>query len=123
MIQLHGKELSFNNINDSNGALDMLKIFKKIPFKFFKYLKYRTYGLILTHIGLFLTNPSWLWVIISMLSIEHNYNIYKKEDGGTNHLQLMNEIKNLKLKIEQLEEIHQSQIQTHKLLNLILEKI
>ena len=101
----------------------MLKIFKKIPFKFFKYLKYRTYGLILTHIGLFLTNPSWLWVIISMLSIEHNYNIYKKEDGGTNHLQLMNEIKNLKLKIEQLEEIHQSQIQTHKLLNLILEKI
>lgn len=27
--QIHGKELSFNNINDANGALDMLKIFKE----------------------------------------------------------------------------------------------
>ena len=25
--QLHGKELSFNNINDTNGALDLLKEF------------------------------------------------------------------------------------------------
>ena len=28
-IQLHGKELSFNNINDSNGALEILKEFEK----------------------------------------------------------------------------------------------
>ena len=27
--QLHGKELSFNNINDTNGALDLLKEFKE----------------------------------------------------------------------------------------------
>lgn len=27
--QLHGKELSFNNINDTNGALDLLKEFEK----------------------------------------------------------------------------------------------
>lgn len=27
--QLHGKELSFNNINDSNGALDALKMFEE----------------------------------------------------------------------------------------------
>ncbi len=27
-IQLHGKELSFNNINDSNGALEILKEFE-----------------------------------------------------------------------------------------------
>ncbi len=26
-IQIHGKELSFNNINDSNGALEILKEF------------------------------------------------------------------------------------------------
>src|SRR5699024_2150065 len=28
-IQLHGKELSFNNINDSNGALEALKEFEE----------------------------------------------------------------------------------------------
>lgn len=28
-IQLHGKELSYNNINDTNGALDLLKEFKE----------------------------------------------------------------------------------------------
>lgn len=28
-IQLHGKELSFNNINDTNGALELLKEFKE----------------------------------------------------------------------------------------------
>ena len=28
-IQLHGKELSFNNINDSNGALEILKQFEE----------------------------------------------------------------------------------------------
>jgi len=29
--QLHGKELSFNNINDTNGALELVKEFKDIP--------------------------------------------------------------------------------------------
>ncbi len=29
MVQLHGKELSFNNINDSNGALKILKEFQE----------------------------------------------------------------------------------------------
>jgi len=28
-VQLHGKELSFNNINDSNGALEALKMFEE----------------------------------------------------------------------------------------------
>lgn len=28
-VQLHGKELSFNNINDTNGALDLLKEFEE----------------------------------------------------------------------------------------------
>lgn len=29
-IQHNGKELSFNNINDTNGALELLKIFRTI---------------------------------------------------------------------------------------------
>ena len=28
-VQLHGKELSFNNINDTNGAVDLLKEFEE----------------------------------------------------------------------------------------------
>ncbi len=30
-VQLHGKELSYNNINDTNGALDTIKEFDDIP--------------------------------------------------------------------------------------------
>jgi hypothetical protein len=33
-IQLHGKELSFNNINDTNGALELLKEFPASPKSF-----------------------------------------------------------------------------------------